>query len=202
MKIIICVPTDKALSDEFVSSINNQNYAEKELLVISRAPEGDYAGQKKVSYNSTLNRRFLRQQCLKSDANHFLFVDSDVILPSNALTSFASQKQFHILGGWYPMVDAPYWVAANEVEEKQFVLFDKPQESVVRADMVGLGCVFLSRKALESIEFEDGIGEIVSVAGNKCYLGPCGKFGQDAKKKGFRLFMNGDVICSHVPKTV
>jgi len=149
-------------------------------------------------HNIARNMNAARELALASGCSHFLFVDSDIILPPDALSSLRSHRK-DIIGGWYRMLQAPHWVAGCWVAHN--TLFHcAPTPSVSRSDMVGHGCMLLSRRALEALSFEAGFDKTCRSEVGDCYLGPCAAFGNLAASKGFNLYMDGHVICGHIDR--
>jgi hypothetical protein len=152
--------------------------------------------------DSALNRNTIREMALHSDAEHFLFVDSDTVLPSDALTRLISHGK-DIVGGWYPLVhESQRWAVAT-YEDGVFRNFSAPVPGLVPVDMVGLGCALVSRRVYEAVSFNPGLlpGDTVTLAdGRHCPMGICAKWGIEARAAGFELYADGAVVCQHLPR--
>jgi len=73
---------------------------------------------------------------------------------------------------------------------------------VIPTDLVGLGCVMLTRQVLHDVPFDPGLSVIDPTSGGpKRFAGPCLKFSNDAAAKGYRLFLVGDVVCTHLTRS-
>jgi hypothetical protein len=162
-----------------------------------------YPGAARVYANCAENREAARRLALASDADAFLYLDSDIVLPAGAVAEFVRQSRPNrILGGWYPILGTDRWVAGRWVADNVFHNFTAPQPGVVRTDTVGLGCAFLPRAAMERLPIRHGADlECRDVRGRQLMVGECGAFGNDAAAAGFRLYMVGEVVCGHVRRS-
>jgi len=150
--------------------------------------------------NVVRNRNYTKQMALASEAEYFLWVDSDVVLPPHAISSLISHKK-DIIGGWYKMINTPKWVAGGWISDNVFQNYLAPQTGITIVDMVGLGCVLMSREVMEKVDFRDGMDLLCKdSAGNQLRVGECNIFGTDARNKGFSLYMDGNVICGHLER--
>jgi len=200
MKVLVIIPTNGSVDNRCIESVMNQDYSNFSILI--NVIKAEVKCRKDITVNSTKNRNIARDMALKTDADCFLWVDSDEVLPKGAITEFVTQQKqagFHIIGGWYKIRKSPFWVAGRWVADNTFLHCLKPVPSVTKTDMVGLGCMFISRQALNDIEFRDGTNKEANVVNaGKCYLGPCCQFGNDAFEKGYQMYMDGNVICKHL----
>jgi hypothetical protein len=167
----------------------------------------------------------MKKMALSSNSDFFLWVDSDRVLPKNAISSFMAQMQAgkkttipislpsgevipegtpvkdkHIMGGWYKVRGGTDYVASKFIDDNVIFRLMFPEKSVIKVDMAGFGCLMLSRKATEEIPFDAGTDKYVLNFNTKeeCFLGECVAFGNQADERGYDLWMNGDVVCEHL----
>jgi hypothetical protein len=202
-RVLVIIPTRNYVEKACLDAVLKQDYEDYSVLInIVKNPAPTI--QTETSVRSTINRNKARQMALSSDADYFLFLDSDVVLPTNAISSFGlqlSKTKIEIICGWYKTKVGDHWVAGNWVADNTFQNFLQPAASVVKTDMIGLGCVMMKRQVLADVEFRDGTTTEAKFAeGAPMYLGPCLQFGNDCADKGRRAFMDGDVVCGHIDR--
>ena len=199
-KVLVIIPTNGSVEPRCFESVMRQDYSDFSVLI--NVVKAEVKCRRDIAVNSTKNRNAAREIALKTDADCFLWIDSDEELPKSAIAEFVTQHEkagFHIIGGWYQIRKSPFWVAGRWVADNTFLHCLKPAPSVTKTDMVGLGCMFIDRQALREIEFNDGTDKETNVVNaGKCYLGPCCQFGNDAFDKGYQMYMDGNVICNHL----
>lgn len=222
-KVLVVIPTADKIESCVIDSINSQDYGNFNLFVNRIDPINKYPDRRNISFNSTRNLNDAKVKALYTDADYFLLVDSDVSIPKDAISKLMVQTgprkttipvlttdgkltpngtpvdEKHIIGGWYKMVDDVHWVAGMWIGDNILFRFKSPQQSLIKVDMVGLGCLLLSRKALKELNFIDGTSLFArDEYGNSFYIGPCAAFSNNAQDKGYSLWMDGDVICEHL----
>lgn len=204
MKVLVIIPSPIAeIMPEVLEALVRQDYPDFDWTINVLEPIQAYPDRRNISFNSTRNLNEARTKALKSDIQYFITLDSDVVMPDNAITEFMKQSHKDIAGGWYPMAHGESWVAGKWIANNTLWHFKKPEQSLIKVDMVGLGCLMLSRKALTELEFRDGIDkEIMDEFGEKMYMGPCAAFSDNAQNKGYNLYMNGSVICQHLTREI
>jgi hypothetical protein len=204
-KVLIIIPTDDVVEKECLDAAHAQDYTNC-TVTVSIVEHPAIKFQIQTSICSTINRNKARIAALASDADLFMYLDSDVVLPINAVASLAAQLETagrEIIGGWYKMTRGNLWVAGRFDADKTFSNFTAPEPGVVSVDMVGLGCVLMTRKVLADVEFGNGLGlSIKRTGGKETWAGPSMKFSADAAAKGYGLFMNGDVVAQHLTRAV
>lgn len=201
-RILIITPTADCVEPETIASVAAQDYPPELVETMVNVQEGKSktgVHVKDLYANCTANMNVLRKKALsKKNWEYVLTLDSDVVLPPHALTELAKQAR-PVVGGWYRMVNAPYFVAGRWVGDNLFVNYTHTQPGLVEVDMVGHGCMLLKREVLKKIKFEPGTEYICQRAtdGAQITLGACGVFGNRCAENGFRMFMCGNVLCGH-----
>lgn len=198
--LIVCVTAGEAPEPKCLAGITSQT-APADWVVVGRRSRIQADGLISKCENAAANRRAAKAMALTTDATHVLFVDSDVVIPPHAVEEFAKQPK-DIQGGWYPIKGTPDWAAGVWVADHTFHRFTEVQPSLVKTDMIGSGCLWVSRKALEAIPLDAGTDKRFKLTtGREGILGNCGVFGNNAAERGFKLYMNGSVICEHLERT-
>jgi glycosyltransferase involved in cell wall biosynthesis len=206
MKILVVIITKDYVVPECMRSVIEQDYGNYEWMIFGHHPRHKIDHFVKNLYtNCSETRNGARKLALASDADAFLFMDSDMEIPKNTISNFVKQatNQFgkdRIFGGWYNVRSDPdnRFVAGRWVADNVFSSYRTTLTSLVMTDMVGLGCAFIPRGALEKIEFEVGCDIFYrDEKGRERLVGECLAFGNRAVDNGYSLFMDGDVICIH-----
>lgn len=209
-KVLVVIITKDTVRKSCMDSVKAQDYKDFEILVNVKEPRYKHIDSNAfdesmkrcmITYlNCSENREEARKKALKSDAEYFFFVDSDVVLPRNAISEFMKQP-FDVQGGWYNVRHEHRYTCARWVADNVSINLYHVEPSLVKVDSIGMGCAFISRKALRRIYFEHGIDDrATTYMGGKKYhlvLGECGALGNLLHKKGIQPYMNGSVVCKH-----
>lgn len=198
-KVLIIVITDKHVMPRCYNSLLEQDYPNFLVSVVAKRPVFQHSDTTKLKYlNCVDNRNEARRMFLGSDSDYCLFVDSDIVLPKNALSLLMSHGK-DVMGGWYQEINSDRWIAGRWIADNTFFNFRQIQPSVVKTDVVGMGCALVSRKVLEQVSFKPAIDVILKdESGVSLILGECGAFGNDVAEMGFNLYMDGSVVCEHL----
>ncbi len=213
-KVLIGVVTygkQRYCLDEFLDCLNKQTVKTDILFVVNNG-ESAYAtllrsrGMNAVEdpkpastrIDKILNgRKFLREHALKNGYDYLLFVDSDIMLPFNAVEVLTSAK-VDVLSGVYlnvfeldgKKVVAP--VVFKDLGDGNCQLYTYEAVAapkVMEIGAAGLGCTLISRKVLEAIDFR--------TFGNSQSGGEDMAFYVDARAKGFKTIATSFVKCIH-----
>ncbi len=200
MKVLVVIPTKAGVENECFQAVLTQDYPDYGIFVSSLKPIPlDLSPEKNRVHNIVRNRNYARKMALASDAEWFLWVDTDVVLPRNAITEFLKVGK-PLMGGWYKKILGSDWVAGRWVSSDTFSHFQKPEQGVVSTDLLGLGCAMIHRSLLERVEFKNGTDVIgKDMSGKSYFLGECMLFCQDSMRLGEKACMVGNVICAHLP---
>lgn len=201
-KVLVVVITKDNIEPRCYESILNQDYGNYTWTVVGMKPKfKDENKMFELYKNCSFNRNYARQMALASDADYFLFMDSDIILPKNAISEFmlqAEKAQKKIMCGWYRIHDGRY-VAGRWVADNVIVNYLNVQASLQQTDILGLGCAFISREVVKKIPFESGLNmEAIGYDNKKVFLGECVIFGNRAAEHGYDMFVVGEVHCGHI----
>lgn len=211
MILIVAITKDRIVPEAYDSTLAQLAYPDVEMMTYI-SPAREYAVRENKNSerminlycNCSDNRNKARLAALATRANAFLFVDSDIVLPADAISRLALWNK-PVVGGYYEI--APKRFAAGKFVEnanKQSVFLNcgEPVPGLFKADMVGLGCALVRRPVLEKVGFRHGLdqfclgGELESPVAMA--YGECIAFGSDAAALKFDLFMDGAVVCKHL----
>ncbi len=201
--------------DEFLAALRQQTYQGFDLVIVDNSETEDYAdtlrskgltvirdvpGTKSRIQRITSGREKTREMFLSGKWQYLFFVDSDIIIPPDALERLLSHEADIIsgvclcrinLGGKMEIHPALYDFAGKgqgrlmDIEE---VAGDELQE----IDVCGFGCCLVKRIVVERVPLryyeKSAAGEDVA-------------FNVDAHKFGFRTFVDKSVKCRHVTPT-
>jgi len=197
MNVTILAIIRDYIERECYESLLHQTYPDCSILIHQVSPIRFYEDvAKNKMANVVRNRNMLRQAALATDSTHFMMVDSDTVLPLNCIEILLSREK-DIISAWCPMVSGG-WIAARWVGKE--IVHLQHEEGIREVDMAPLGCMLVKRDVLEQIPFTAATEEYTSCKGKTMFMGETAKFGLDAKKKGYKLFMDGSLICKHLLK--
>lgn len=195
---MVVVITKDRVEPRCMESILAQDYPDFQVMTLMTKAKKYIHPIMDKFYNCSDNRNQARKLALHSDADWFLFVDSDTVIPSITISRLILTK-LDITGGWYKTVDGEKWVAAYRDSEGLYNYCEEPIQGISSLSMVGLGCCLISRRVLEKIEFSDGLESTINYKDfGTLSMGECFKFCQDAIQNGFSVYAQGDVICEHI----
>ena len=201
-KVLIVIITKDYVERETLDSVIAQGV---DWIIVGKHPEvktGDFFVD--LYSNCSATRDHARKFALVSGADYILFMDSDIVLPINAVKNLLKQvgDGKRIIGGWYNCVnDRNRWVCGNWANDNVFINYRAVQPSLVKVDMVGLGCAIVPFDAVNEIDFKHGLNHTsINENGERVIVGECGIFGVDATNAGYSLYMDGSVVCGHLKR--
>jgi hypothetical protein len=198
MKVLAVIITKDSVRPEALTALEDNR---PDGILISQAEPVRLSDDrlKNKNLNCARNRNLARELALRHNADHFLFLDDDIVLPTGAIANLLSHQK-PIIGGWFPILNSDRWVGGRWVADNTFYNFRRPERSVVRTDLVPLGCCLMNRAVLEQIEFEGGIDRecVEAGCGQRALLGECLAFSNRAADLGWPLYLDGAIICEHL----
>lgn len=139
------------------------------------------------------------EDALKHNFQWLFFLDDDVTLPPNALQVLLSSK-LDIVSGLYYRRNIPIApVALMEAKPKPTFINGFQANSVFEVDLVGAGCLLISRKALETVGspwFEWLMDRADIPEDQRCSEDFA--FCRKAKKAGLKVWLDTRVQCQHI----
>ena len=194
-KVLVIIPTAGDIKPETARCVHALSYEHQEIRIQQSKPVSDHENHfVRTSQNATHTRNQARKHALKTDATHFLFIDSDVAPPPDTIQELLSMDT-EVAGGWYPVrsgknILPDRWVAGTWVDHDVFANYHFPwvikpgdpdthpygdrvydlstgtfRKDPIKSDLAPLGCVMISRDVLELMEFEDGTDQFCKIKG-------------------------------------
>lgn len=159
--------------------------------------ESKYKAELYFSYiNPTYSNRnsVVKYFLEKTKHTHLLFIDSDTVPFDNPLKMV--KHNLDVVGGVYPMwkTDHFEWLAMVEMPDGRYKTVSK-RKGLVEVDGLGAGCMLIKRKVLKAIEAP--FVDLINKDGTR-FLGHDYYFCKKAKKKGFRVYADWEILCDHI----
>lgn len=221
VKVYVCIPNEGKTESESYYNRLMSTYHLGGLQVLSHYGIKEFGGTtfdypdgvefqfSHATVGRTLTpiaRERLTEQAMNDGADYILFVDDDMICPLDmferlykrqedivgalAFTRYAPHKPviFNLTEGYDKVAQKNYYTST--------IYYNYPKDSLVECDAVGFGAVLINCKVFEKIPkpwfvMNNGVGEDVQF----CF---------DAKKAGFKVFMDTAVKLGHLstPKEI
>ncbi len=109
-------------------------------------PNGQVIGLTGMPFDMSRNTACMR--ALECGASHIFFLDSDVVPPRDAILKLLAHRQ-HFISGLYCRRSPPQGVPVAIKDGKWLTQY--PPNTVMEVDLVGAGCLLISRELLQSI---------------------------------------------------
>jgi hypothetical protein len=206
-KILIVLITKDTIEQRTLESIWNQDYPNYSWIISGMKPKFDDPHPVvKLYKNCSYNREYARKMALASDAQGFVFLDSDVVMPTDALASFVLQAEYshdrkHIIGSWCPIRKDGRWAGGKWIADNVFMNLTCPEPSLIKVDMTGMGCTYFSREVLQKIHFTHGTDKYYfDPNGQARFVGECLEYCNLANDLGYNIYMDGNIICEHLER--
>lgn len=199
--VLIVIITKDVVEPDCMDSILRQDYFNYSTMIHIEKPQiqSDHYPTD-VYTNCSHNRNSARRLALAAPVDHFLFIDSDIVLPSHGLSSLMKHGK-DVIGGWYSIRGHHSFVGGRWVADEVFQRYYIPEVSVISTDVVGMGCALIHRRVLEQISFESGLDRFTNTTEEtRIIMGECGMFGLRCFEKNIPMYLDGDVICGHVER--
>lgn len=194
VRILIAIPTAKNIeTDTFIN-----------IYHLDKPDKAEVDFQCFYGYNIDQVRNLVAHYTIKNGYDYVFCVDSDIILPQDALVKLLSHQK-DIVSGVYiqrrPGLTIPEVYIDNEHGGADNAHPDTLRGSgIIEVAGCGFGCVLVSRKVLEdvgypqftyhsSIDFDNTVSEDVD-------------FCMKAKAKGYKVYVDCAIKCGHIGSTV
>ncbi len=149
----------------------------------------------------TLARNRLIDNFLKSNADYALFIDSDMVLPHNAIEGLLSHKKDAISALYLRRLPPHEPVAMKKNNEKYENIKQIPSQDEFEVDATGLGCFLIKREVIEAIAHEKPIFAIEEKADFQV-KGEDTIFCEKIKKAGYKIWVSKKILVGHFGATV
>ena len=192
MKILIAVPTFESIRPETFKSIYGLQPAGHFLLF-------DFV----KGYDCARARNLIAEECLRDGFDAVLMVDSDIVLPSDALT-YLTEGKCPVVLGTYPRRGETqgseiFLPGFKDFHDENRVRFADMPHARFEAKGGGFGCAFVRREAFERIprpwfryvQYDDG-----------AVLSEDNYFCVQAAQHNLSIEADGRVRCGHIASAV
>ncbi|MBI1970375.1 glycosyltransferase [Candidatus Woesearchaeota archaeon] len=163
------------------------------------------SGKRTRIQNIVDGRNMIRNVFLKHQYDALLFVDSDVMLPPDALERLLSHHKEIVIGVYLHNTiinDAQHIMPVVYVfhDKEKGLLRQLRQDEVVEGRLIeaaagGMGCVLITKSVMEKVH-------LFHTLSKNSTGGEDAAFYQDASAAGFAIFCDTNVKCLHVPYPV
>lgn len=193
MKLIFSSPTYGTIEPE---ALKSQRLAIAHAAVNGHEFVGDASPDKQ---KFDVARGQIAKAAIDSEADAVFWCDSDIVLPTHAITQLANSG-LDLLTGIYFQKAGDHWplIARFDDQSGHFSwMVSWPENVCAPIDGCGFGCVLTSTKMLRAIQKADPEKE------NPWF--EYSKFSEDfdfclrAKAAGFQLYVDTGVLCGHLP---
>jgi GT2 family glycosyltransferase len=185
MKTLIAIPTSRDIEIQCAASIIGM---EREGRIGVFCPQ---------SYSIDASRNLIVEHALEIGYDYIMWVDSDMILPKNTLTTLMSHDKDIVSGVYaYKILGGENAVAKRFKKDAVDTYEDIPlkeireSEQLMEIDGVGFGCVLTKVDMFRNIK--------------KPWFKYAPKMGEDiyfcrkAQAKGYKVYLDTSILCGHI----
>lgn len=193
MKTFIAIPSMDTVAVQFCQS----------LAVLNKV--GECGIGFKVGSLITESREFLALQAIESGSDYVLWLDSDMVFPSDTLERMLKHMEtYDIVSGLYFRRVAPYTPVLHKMLDisedghggytaKYEDYEDYPKDSIFEVQGIGFGCVCMKTDVLRSTIMEYGTAfAMMGKNGEDC------SFSQRVRNLGYKIYCDSTIKCGHV----
>lgn len=193
-KVLIAMPTPNTglmYTKTFVSLVN-----------LAKPPKFDFYFSRGGYIDSQRNSA-VAHMLSDAETTHIFFVDSDMVIPKDALIKLFKEDK-DIISGLYFHRNPPHEPHLYKIENNQLKsLQDYPKDDLVECDAVGAGCLLIKKEVFEKLKSHAKL-----VDSQHQFFVTTPTVGEDiffcelAKKQGLQIFCNTSVKCGHIELSV
>lgn len=185
MKTLIAIPTSRDIEIQCAASIIGM---EREGRIGVFCPQ---------SYSIDASRNLIVEHALEIGYDYIMWIDSDMILPRNTLTTLMSHDKDIVSGVYaYKILGGKNAVAKRFKKDVNDTYEDIPlkeireKEKLIEIDGVGFGCVLTKVDVFRNIKkpwfkYSPKMGEDIY-------------FCRKAQKAGYKIYLDTSILCGHV----
>ncbi len=224
-KVLVASPVTsykRQVIDQFIASLGNLSYKNKEVLLFDNSPDEEMfkklKKEKGIKVEKTphsegakqavaRDRERLRQRALKEGFEYLLFLDQDIIAPSNVIERLVSNGKEVCCGLYFNYFESRLRTGEKIVEfaPVYYTWFDSGLKEIgiskqlgygsvfpsrlVEIKKGGLGCALIHKSVLEKIKFR--------LEKNVAYHADF-TFFKDCEKRGLQAWLDSSVLCKHI----
>jgi GT2 family glycosyltransferase len=198
-KIAVCIPIKGSVHDTFFLNLVTQmlkNSRDYDLFVVSST---------RMPLDAARNE--ILQIAMKNSPDYLWWLDSDMVLPQNinVLQSLIDMDK-DMTSALYFRREYPYHPVFIIVKDgRPCVVKPLPIRQILKVDAVGMGCLLVKKKVFEELmKSEEPVFEFKQ----KIFPESVETMGEDinfclkAKKLGFEIYLNSNIVCGHIGSTV
>lgn len=183
MKIMLAIPTDKYIETACFESIYNMDKCGHDVEMCTC-----------MGYGVDTARNILAEEAINNEYDYVLWVDSDMVIPADALKRLLSHGKDIVSGLYSYKVLLRDEVCCLKKVGDRYGNYKASEivklHDLLEVDAFGFGCALTSVKALKSIKeprfvFKQDLGEDIY-------------FCIKAKEAGFSLYADPNVLCGHI----
>jgi len=142
-------------------------------------------------------RNDLVKMALKDNCDYVFFIDSDVLIPKGALDELL-KMDVDIASGLYFSKGKPYLPVARVKEgDRHFFLEDFEFNQIMEVQGVGMGCCLIKTDVFRNLDFPYFKLEWRKHEGKDYQIAEDLYFCDEAKKKGYKVYLNTSIACPH-----
>ena len=185
MKTLIAIPTSRDIEIQCAASIIGM---EREGRIGVFCPQ---------SYSIDASRNLIVEHALEIGYDYIMWIDSDMILPKNTLTTLTSHDKDIVSGVYaYKLIGAENAVTKRFKDKAKDIYEDIPLKEIteskrlIEVDGVGFGCVLTKVDVFQHIKkpwfrYTPNMGEDIY-------------FCRKAQKAGYQVYLDTSILCGHV----
>ena len=191
MKLGICVPVYNVVPASFFVNFINRIH---ELYDQNKFDVQIYIQASTIIDKA---RNDLVEMALRDKCDYIMFIDSDTLIPSNAINELL-KMDVDIASGLYFGKGKPYLpVARIKEDNRHFYLEDFEFGQIMEVEGVGMGCCLIKTKVFKDMKFPYFKLEWRTTEGIKYQIAEDLYFCEVAKENGFKIHLNTGILCEH-----
>jgi hypothetical protein len=149
----------------------------------------------KVMDVATARERLVEEILKEDNSKYIMFVDSDVFLPPHGFAYLLQSKKDMVTGIYWTKVEPPEPVIYKELHMGPYL--DFPKNAIFELDAAGMGCCLINTEVFRKIP-KPWFDYKIETDRDLLNVGEDFFFFIKAKKYGYTLWCNSNVLCMHL----